>query len=83
LEDEEKKKETEKVFQSKYETESGAPTPKETAGVCPMGGNAKEGGVCPVDHSAMAKAFVHMTEEQKKEGFIYKLYEKEEGQETQ
>ena len=37
-----------------------------------------EGGKCPIDHSAMAKAFTQMSiEEKKKEGYIHKLYEQE------
>jgi hypothetical protein len=75
----------EKVFQSKYggDKEEEKPEPKEepaAAGSCPMG-FGKEGGVCPVDHSAMAKAFTHMSvEDKKKEGFIHKLYEKDDTQ---
>eukprot|EP01127_Copromyxa_protea_P005294 TRINITY_DN15243_c0_g1_i1.p1 TRINITY_DN15243_c0_g1~~TRINITY_DN15243_c0_g1_i1.p1 ORF type:complete len:381 (-),score=143.80 TRINITY_DN15243_c0_g1_i1:30-1073(-) len=72
-----------KVFQSKYDTKEEEvaaakveePAPA-AAPACPMGFSGEKGGVCPVTHSDMAKAFTQMTvEEKKKEGFIHKLYE--------
>lgn len=66
-----------KVFQSKF---GGTEEEKKEEVACPMGFSGKEGGVCPVDHSAMAKAFTQMSvEDKKKEGYIHKLYENDDG----
>jgi len=86
------KKTEEKVFQSKFDTSkeeaehnpnlnpnpNPSPNPNPNGGVCPMGGGSGGSGKsCPVDHSKMAKAFVQMNEDGKREGFIHKLYEKD------
>lgn len=69
-----------KAFQSKFGDKEEPKKEEEApaAAACPMGFGGSDGGKCPVDHSAMAKAFTQMTvEEKKKEGFIHKLYEKD------
>jgi len=73
------KQSEEKVFSSQYETKEEVPEVPAVAAAsaCPITGQ-EGGGKCPVDHYAMAKAFTHMSiDEKKKEGFIHKLYEKE------
>eukprot|EP01126_Amoeba_proteus_P020261 TRINITY_DN2066_c0_g2_i2.p1 TRINITY_DN2066_c0_g2~~TRINITY_DN2066_c0_g2_i2.p1 ORF type:complete len:385 (-),score=75.60 TRINITY_DN2066_c0_g2_i2:55-1143(-) len=58
------------TFQSKF----GDREQERTSG-CPLA-TKKEGGTCPVDHSAMVQAFTNLNvDEKKKQGFIHRLYE--------